>query len=160
MEASTLETVGLSAALSFMTGLYFVQRKENAIKAAVISTRLMEMETKLALVNAAVVPISTAFQAILVKELTHFHTPEMDALMVKIGPPSTLSESDEARLGVMLRERMEDMGAEISDSERGAAMILPEVMKRARAEQEILASGPAPQVKLVAVIETEHDKSG
>src|SRR5678815_4707353 len=79
-------------------------------------------------------PISTAFQAILIKELTHFHTPVMDALMSKIGPPFTLTAAEETELIAALEQRTQDMAAEISDSERDAAKILPLVMKRAKLE--------------------------
>jgi hypothetical protein len=154
----------MSACLGFLTNRYFARRKEIRTDAQVVAedkkatlSRIAELETKLALVNAAVVPISTAFQAMLIKELTHFHTPEMDALMVKIGPPNTLTLVDENRLEVMLKERMDNMGPEISDRERGAALILPEVMKRAKAEQEVLATTETPKVKLVAVIDTPDE---
>jgi hypothetical protein len=154
----------MSACLGFLGNRYFVRRKEIKADAQAVAedkkatlSRITELESKLALVNAAVVPISTAFQAILIKELTHFHTPEMDALMVKIGPPNTLNPTDEKRLEVMLKDRMDDMGPEISDRERGAAMILPEVMKRARAEQDALATIEAPHVKLVAVLDTPNE---
>jgi hypothetical protein len=156
----------MSACLGFLANRYFVRRKEiradsqiAALDKAATMARIVDLESKLALVNAAVVPISTAFQAILIKELTHFHTPEMDALMVKIGPPNTLTSGDEKRLETMLKERMDDMGPEISDRERGAAMILPEVMKRAKLEQDVLATVEAPQVKLVAVINTPNEGS-
>jgi hypothetical protein len=156
--------LALSACLGFLAQRYFAGRKETREDTQKVAeehkttvARIAELETKLALVNAAVVPISTAFQAILIKELTHFHTPEMDALMVRVGPPTTLTPEEEARLAVMLKERMDDMGPDISDSERGAAMILPEVMKRARAEQQVLSTVEAPQVKLVAVIDTPHE---
>jgi hypothetical protein len=108
--------------------------------ALVREKRLVAMETKLALVDAAVIPIATAMQAILIKELTHFHTPEMDDLLIKVGPPNTLTEDEQARLIVMLQERTKDLGEEISPSERDAAFIFPIVMKRAAAEQSTLKS--------------------
>lgn len=109
--------------------------------------RITELEQKLALVNQAVIPISTAFQAILIKELTHYHTPEMDALLVKVGPPITLTPEEEARLAVLLEERTRDMGPQISESERDAATILPAVMKRAREESESLEHDEAFKLK-------------
>lgn len=150
--------VVFSASLGFLAQRYFSSRKELRADALELATekkaimfRIAELETKLALVNAAVVPISTAFQAILIKELTHFHTPEMDALLVKVGPPMILSEAEQAKLTVMLKDREQDLGPEISDSERDAAYILPAVMKRARVEQELLSSAETLRIKLVTV---------
>jgi hypothetical protein len=157
----------LASGLAFLTAMFFFQRKERLNKALfieeervrkaaileaeheVVKTRLVELETKLALVDAAVVPISTAFQALLIKELTHFHTQEMDALLVKVGPPNVLTTEEYERLVVMLKERTRDLGAEISESERGAAHILPVVMTRAQVEQETLKR--AADLKLVRI---------
>jgi len=149
----------LSSVLAFIAALYFANRKERIARANVLAVendkwkaRVIELENKIALVNAAVVPISTAFQAILIKELTHFHTPEMDALLVKIGPPNILNESEEKRLSIMLVERSKDLNGSISDSERDAATILPIVMKRAKAEQEILKTTESLNLISVATV--------
>jgi hypothetical protein len=139
----------LSASLAFFTTVFFNSRKEARER----EKRLVALESQLALVNAAVVPISTAFQAILIKELTHFHTPEMDALLVKIGPPNVLTEDERDRLAVMLIERTEDLGSEISSSERDAAHILPAVMKRAQAEQDTLQLASRLKLKLLTIAE-------
>jgi len=103
-----------------------------------IITRLLKLETSLAVIDQKVVPISTALQAILVKELTHYHTPVMDALLARIGPPSTLSEDEEQQLTEKLYERTQDMGVLISSSERDAAFILPAIMRRAKVECAIM----------------------
>jgi hypothetical protein len=151
----------LSGGCGLLVTLYFTTRKEAVTKAAVIAEghekmkdRVTELERTLAQVNAQVIPISTAFQAILIKELTHFHTPEMDALMVKIGPPNTLTPDEEKRLAALLVERTKDMGPEISDSERDAAAILPAVMKRSRIEQETIRTAESLKLKLVTVVTT------
>jgi hypothetical protein len=99
-----------------------------------LETRLLEMEKSLALVTASVVPISTAFQAILIKELTHEATPEMDALLVKVGPPYTLSHAEERKLVGMLQERAELEGTLMTASEKYAAKMLPWVIMRVNAE--------------------------
>jgi hypothetical protein len=150
--------IGLTAGLSFVSALYFALRKERINKAAHLAEanvamvqRVSELEAKLALVNAAVIPISTAFQAILIRELTHLHTPEMDALLVKIGPPLTLTPAEEERLAVMLRERAKDKDKEIPNSERDAALILPAVMKRARAEQALLQTAQDLKLQVISV---------
>jgi hypothetical protein len=127
---------------------WFWTQRANAVKAGElialghqqVVNRIADLENKLGIVSAAVTPISIAFQAILVKELTHSHTPEMDLLLTKIGPPNELSEKDDARLRVMLKERSLDFGPLISAAERDAARILPMVMARASAEQIALAN--------------------
>lgn len=147
-----------AAGLTFITTLYFKLRKEAAdkLKAAHeaserIRDRLTELESKLTLINAAVIPISTAFQAILIKELTHPHTAEMDALLVKVGPPNILTEAEKERLATMLVERSTDM--EITDSERDAALILPAVMKRAEVEQDTLKVTQDLKLQLISITE-------
>src|SRR5882672_4237305 len=87
--------------------------------------RLLKIETSLAVIDQKFVPISTALQTILVKELTHYHTPVMDELLSRIGPPSELSVEEESDLTKLLLERTRDMGLLISSSERDAAFILP-----------------------------------
>ncbi len=103
-----------------------------------LNARLLRIETSLAVIDEKVLPISTALQAILVKELTHYHTPVMDELMTRIGPPSTLSEAEELQLTQALLERTLDMGQLISPSERDAAFILPAIMRRAKVECQMM----------------------
>lgn len=96
--------------------------------------RVTELEAQLRLVSQSMVPISTAFQAILVKELTHFHTPVMDALLVKLGPPFILTSEEEGQLLIKLAERAAEVGSLMTESERDAATILPMVIRRVKAE--------------------------
>jgi hypothetical protein len=131
-------------ALTFMTSWYWVQRADDqrteekvAAARAEMQKRITELEKQLELVRQSVVPISTAFQAILIKELTHYHTPVMDALMVKLGPPYTLSEAEERELIAALEQRTRDMGELISPSERDAARMLPLLMKRVSRERSV-----------------------
>ena len=102
--------------------------------------RIIELEKQNNSLAQTVLPLSTAFQAILVKELTHFHTPEMDKLLAKLGPPYSLTLDDESRLTHLLLERMTDKGVEFDESEKEAALILPYVMKRVRRDTLTLAS--------------------
>lgn len=142
----------LSAGLAVLSTVLFKSRESAAAR----EKRLTTLETQLAVVSAAVVPISTAFQAILIKELTHFHTPEMDALLAKVGPPNVLTPVEQDRLGVLLKERTKDLGEAISQSEREAAAILPIVMKRAAVEQATMsvAANLASMPVLVATVPT------
>jgi hypothetical protein len=150
--------LGLGSAFSFVVAWYWSSRgaatreKDRlASEHEKVLVRLNEMEVKFATVNQAIIPISTAFQAILIKELTHYHTPEMDELMRKVGPPNTLTEDEEIRLAELLRERTLDMGPLISDSERDAALILPAVMRRARTEATTLSGAEELKLRLVTV---------
>jgi hypothetical protein len=102
--------------------------------------RLLKLETSLAVIDQKVIPISTALQAILVKELTHYHTPVLDELLTRIGPPSRLTPDEEEELVGRLFARTQDMDGLISDSERDAAFILPAIMRRAKVESVLLES--------------------
>jgi hypothetical protein len=133
------------AFLTFVMTRYWYIRGERARETTAIaraaeelSKRVDLLDKQLALITQAVVPISAAYQSILVRELTHYHTPEMDALMVKLGPPVTLTEDEELRLLELLRQREEDMGASIGATERDAASILPIVIKRTKVEMRFV----------------------
>jgi hypothetical protein len=133
----------ISATLAFLAAKYWFERNQVVQEAQRIKEghdklmqRVAELERDSALVKAAVVPITTAFQALLIKELTHFHTPVMDKLMEKIGPPNTLTPEEEVQLATLLEERSRDMADAIPESERDAAQILPIVMRRAKVEQD------------------------
>ncbi len=146
----------LGAGLSFFAGwfLYWLAGKRHAARQSAEEhtktvNRIVELEKQLSLVSQAVVPISVAFQAILVKELTHFHTPEMDALMAKLGPPFVLTPSEGARLMVLLDERQRDMNDQISDRERDAALMLPMVMKRILVDRELSGMEAEPLVRII-----------
>ena len=122
--------------------------------------RLVELETTAKLSAQQFSPIVTAFQAILVKQLTHPSKDELDQLLVKVGPPHILTPDESARLAVMLKERSHDMGSEITSTERESAEILPIVMKMAIAEQENIAAAnlvsPA-ALKLITVLSVVTD---
>ncbi len=62
----------------------------------------------------------------------------MDALLVKYGPPSTLTEEDWERLKEMLRERAYAPDPEVPQYERDAAIMLPMMMKRALSARDQL----------------------
>ena len=125
-------------------------------------SRVARVEAKMASIGDTILPISMAFQAILIKELTHFHTPEMDALLVKIGPPFALTIGEEARLATLLTQRAEDMGDKITQSEREAATILPAIMRRARVEAEKLDLPRDFKMQIVAapiIIKENHEQA-
>jgi hypothetical protein len=108
--------------------------------------RVLELEGKLEIVNTQAVGVNALVQSLLVKALTHFHTPVMDALMVKLGDaetgrPPTITDSELDELSMALKQRMFDMGPEISDDERDAAEALPAIIRRARREAQSVAGG-------------------
>jgi hypothetical protein len=152
INSATLVLVGV--VLSFLVTRYWNNRKlvETARQEVVTAnsardSRIVELEKQLAMVTAAVVPISTAFQAILIKELTHSDAPELDRLLEKLGPPIDLTAAEERRMHDLLKEREEEPG--IPDSERDAARMLPLVIKRVK--QDMASPNPSEAVQLVGL---------
>jgi hypothetical protein len=97
--------------------------------------RVDDLERQNALISRQTIPISAAFQATLIQDLTHFHTPEMDALLVKLGPPFVLTQREVDRLIMLLEERERDLGGDVGQGERDAARMLPMVIRRVAADQ-------------------------
>src|SRR5665213_1760317 len=123
-DINTIAVSIFSAGLTFSGAWLIMKRKAAAQEKAALLARLTDLEAKYALVSQAVIPITTAFQAILIKELTHDHKPKMDRFLQKLGPPNTLTVVEKLEFLSLLKERMIDMGADISDAERGAAYLL------------------------------------
>ena len=139
--------------------LYYLRVKSDAAKMlAEANVKLVDrvgaLEIKLSGLNQAVVPISAAFQAILIKELTHFHTPEMDGLMTKL-TPFTLTDDESERLAELLVERQRNMNDQISDSERDAAQMLPMVIKRVQADRMKTGLEAEPLVRIIVAEQTK-----
>jgi len=131
----------VSGTFSFVLSWYWFQKRLAAHMLELkhqkdeLNKRTLEiLERDVAILKQSITPISAAFQAMLVKELTHFHTPEMDALLVKLGPPYSLSWADEQRLVELLQERTSEVSGLLTESERDAASILPAVIKRVKSE--------------------------
>lgn len=136
-----------SAVITFGAAWFWFTRNRETATAKAIADRLAALESKAAVTEQAIMPISTAFQAILIKQLTHYHTPELDALLAKLDP-YTLSDEEEVRFYHLLEERTRDMGSAIDESERNAAKMLPFVIKRIKEETD-LASKVALQIVVV-----------
>lgn len=154
-----LVLVGATAVLTFLAALHWHAKKvrQDALDVITEEQRLLrvqvsEIKVALGVIGATIQPLSVVFQAALTKQLTHMHTPEMDALLAMLDP-FVLTIEQEARLAVLLAERTRDMGGEISDSERDAAMMLPFVMKRVRAEKRLYGAG---ELKLV-IVPPDHE---
>ena len=127
--------IAFSAVLTFMAASYWFNKNRDTAAAKALTERLATLEAKAAVAEQALVPISSAFQAILIKQLTHYHTPELDALLAKLDPYS-LTDEEERRFYFLLEERTRDMGSEIDASERNAAKMLPYVIKRVKEETD------------------------
>lgn len=157
---STVLTIvfGLAATSVLMYLTYTVHRSaERNIEAAKVTllARVQELERNSALLSQQTIPISAAFQAILIQDLTHFHTPEMDELMVKLGPPFILTEKETNRLIELLAERERDLGPEVSQSERDAARMLPLVIRRVAADLERTGLQAEPLVRVLIASQGE-----
>lgn len=138
IDSSTITSVAISVlgvALAFLGTLYWTKRNEQKV----LLLKIASMEQQVALVSSQVVPISAAFQAMIIKDLTHDHTPELDLLMTKVGPPSTLTEDEQHRMLELLTHRMDDLNIMMPESEREKAKILPFVMKMAQEEARAIA---------------------
>jgi len=136
----------LSAALTFIGSWYWFNRniarrmmEAHESEDARAHARIAELEKTVALLSQAMLPVSAAFQAILVRELTHFHTPVMDKLLEKLGPPYTISPAEEVQLRALLVERAAEMDGLLTESEREAAIMLPMVIKRVKTENAFIA---------------------
>lgn len=156
----------LSAGLAFAAAAYWFKRnvaqrdaERLATEADQLRTRVSELEMQLGSVRQTILPLSAVFQAALIKELTHYHTPVLDKLLEKVGDPSyALTDHEDEELRVALIERTKDMGDEITDSERDAAHILPIVIKRVKAEAAALAKEVSLQT--VAIVEPVGSGNG
>lgn len=124
----------LTAFLAFMASAFWIWRKSIGAREA----RIADLETKMAVLTNTVTPLSAAMQAVFIRELTHFHTPELDALLVKVGD-GTLPEEDEPRLFSLLEGRAHDLDGRIPESERDVAVMLPMMMRRVKAERLLAA---------------------
>lgn len=123
-----------------------------------IDKRVSELEKQLGIVGAQVAPFNTAFQSILIKQLTHAHTPYQDALLKKLGDTGTppITPKEEAELLDVLKEIAADPN--VPDDERDAAEILPIQMRRVKREAAALTRGEGKLVDIQVVGRVKSDK--
>lgn len=123
--------------------------KVRAEARAELQRRMGELESKMMMLKESVQPISMAFQQILIKELTHFHEVRTDELLELIGPPYMLTDDQEKELTAALDKRVIEAGDLLTQAERDAAIMLPMLIRRVKAE---LAMGiPTAELKVVGV---------
>lgn len=141
-----LVLMGISAGVTFVGTKYW--HDKGIIKAAkdkaeteekALMERIHELETRLAVVGQTVQPITNAFQAFLVNKLTHYHTPEADALLAKLDP-FVLTDEEENRLYQLMVARTVEMHKEISPIERVCARALPLVIAMIRHDLNVNAA--------------------
>jgi hypothetical protein len=148
-----------SAALAFVAAWFWFDRnaKARALEVARLATierdaRISQLEQDHAVLEAAVTPFEEAYKQMLIKQLTHFHTPVLDDLLAR---EADLTEEELEQMAELLKERAHAVDGRISPSERDAALILTAVIRRARAEAAAIADPniPKPVMKVVAVVE-------
>jgi hypothetical protein len=131
--------LGITGVLSFGAAYWMASRKDKKAGQDANAARLAVVESQLALLQQSIQPISVAFQSILIKQLTHYHTPKLDALLKKLGPPFALSNEEEEELITELKLRTQEVAPTVDESERVSAAMLPYVMQRVKLEREELA---------------------
>ena len=122
-----------------------------------LSETVTTLRSQLRTIHQAVIPLNLAIQNVLVKELTHFHTPVLDGLMAKLGPPFMLTDEEEAELLRLLTERERDMGESISPAERDAAKILPVIIRRVRRDLAHITPATALALQMGSIMPTASD---
>lgn len=113
--------------------------KRNAAKDA-DKGRLSALEQQMAVLTAEAQPINAYVQAMAIAKLTHFHTPETDKLLAKVGTNTRLSEPDVEKLALALKQREVVVDSEVDEEERIWARIFPDIVRLARIEAERLES--------------------
>ena len=150
----------LAAVLAFAASWFWHSRNKALRREAALAedhqkvlARLTELEARVRVADQVVTPIFTAVQTLLVQKLTHLHAPELDALLVKIGPPDVLTDGERARLFDLLHDRSWDEDAAVDADERNAAKALPLIMPMALGEQRaIREAGQSPSLKLMTIV--------
>lgn len=145
---TALITLVFGAILSAL-GVWFWRRKDSKLK---LEDRISQLEKQLGIVGAQIAPLNTVFQSMLIKQLTHAHTPYQDALLKKLGGegiPPTITEAEEGELIEVLKKIAND--PTVPEAEREAAKILPVQMKRVKRDAKVLASGEAKLVDIQVV---------
>jgi hypothetical protein len=144
----------VGALLTFLATAFWVRR---AAKAA-HDKRVTELERQMAVLMAEAKPINAYVQAMAIAKLTHFHTPETDKLLAKVGARERLSGSDVERLAHALKERESVVDSEVDEEERIWARILPDIIRLAKIEADRLASGTVPVDVLRVIVPSPGSK--
>ena len=114
-----------------------------------IYARVLAVEAQLSALAAAASPLSEVVRDAIIKELTHLHTPELDALLEKV-KSDTLSPDDERSLLRLLKDRAEEPNHLVGAGERDAAIMLPPILRRIKQEKEAI-SPTETELRIVSV---------
>jgi hypothetical protein len=114
------------------------------------SQKVTELERQVAVLMSDAVPVKALVQALAIAKLTHIHTPEMDALLLKVGPPSTLTASEIDRMESLLRERAADPN--FDEEERIWARIFPDWLRLNKLDADKTARGEEPETTIIKVV--------
>lgn len=131
---NTLLILLVGSLLTFLLGRLSTKlnlREESAKKR---EDRIVELERKLAVVEAEAAPIHAAFLQMAITKLTHFHTPATDKLLEKIVAPFDQTEEEIEEIRIAMEERMADPSIEIDETEKIHAKILPDLIRLAHIE--------------------------
>ena len=143
----------LGAVLVFLSAWFWFGRQQAVRDKEAIAAehqRLMDrvttLEREAAVAASQWIPVASAFQATLIKSLTHAHTGELDDLLVRVAS-HTLTPAEEPRLLQLLDERTRDQDHRFTEDERKDAMIFPVVMERAATERKLLLAAESAKLR-------------
>jgi hypothetical protein len=100
-----------------------------------------DLRLKLEVLTANMMPATLAFQSLLVKGLTHSHAPRTDDLLAKVAP-DIISPEEEVELLAALEVLSTKQNPFFPQLEADMAIMLPLVIRRARAEQALGIHAP------------------
>lgn len=126
-----------SALLAFAAALYWSRKKSKIDSEAQLRKEIADLQEQALLVAQAVRPISEAMQKMLIDKLTHYHTPTLDGLLKKLGPPVTLTPAEERKMLSALKRRTRGLNGRIDAFERAAAQALPHVMELVKLQKGV-----------------------
>jgi hypothetical protein len=131
-----------------------------AASSALTLDKVLELESQLAQLKLTVTPITDAMQQLLIKKLTHFHTPILDALMQR-ALSGIITPEENAKMERLLVEREKELDTEVNEYERICARILPDVIRLVILSHDEETDPAALQLLVVSVpVVTDEAPSG
>lgn len=110
--------------------------------------KVVELQREVAIMKAAAIPITAAFQAMLVSGLRHHHAPALDEVLDKMTAGERLTPKDLKIREEGLAKRQNDPNAD--EAERIKAKILPDIERLAELEKEEGLTDPIIETVLVS----------
>lgn len=131
---NTIIILIVGSALTFILGRLSTRLNKREAADEDKEKRIVELQRKLAVVEAEAEPINAMFLAMSIAKLTHFHTPATDRILEKIVTPFNQTEEEIEELRIAMEERMADPSIEIDEAEKIHAKILPDLIRLAHIE--------------------------